>query len=366
MLAVDCGEQRVEIPAYCHQLESILRVQEPTHAFPYQEVVLSEHDPNPLRTARFGTCLHDASIRCIMAVGRAKPVGTRATTGLAWSLCVLAITLATLQLLAMALGGLPQESERMGSVGGIVLHLLYALTVVLLAIMGALIASRHPRNLIGWLCCAWGLLFAAEMFASEYATSTALATPGSALPGATWMAWVAEMLNIHIVLIVPVLLLFPNGRLVRPQWALVVWLVTLSAALAEAFLAIKPGPLASAPAIANPLGVAGVDRALQVPYRLSIIGVVVAALAAATSLALRLRGAQGDERQQLKWIACAGVVLVLAFFAGFSAPGELTPIVQLLYFVVLDGFLLTLGLAMLKYRLYDIDLVINKTLVYGA
>src|SRR5205814_457550 len=91
---------------------------------------------------------------------------------------------------------------------GILLRVLYVLTVVLLATMGALIASRHTDNVIGWLCCAWGLIFAAEMFASEYASAMGLVSPGSLLPGAAWFAWVAQMLNIHIVLIVPVLLLF--------------------------------------------------------------------------------------------------------------------------------------------------------------
>jgi uncharacterized membrane protein YfcA len=108
------------------------------------------------------------------------------------------------------------------------------------------------------------------------------------------------------------------------------------------------------------------DTSFYLPYRVGIIGVIVAALLAAASLVLRLRRSKGDERQQLKWIAYAGVILALAFLGGFAAPGELTPMVQLMYFVVLDGFLLTVGLAMLKYRLYDIDLVINKTLVYGA
>ena len=116
----------------------------------------------------------------------------------------------------MSLGGLPQESDSLGSAGGIILRVLYVLTVVLLATMGALIASRHAGNLIGWLCCIWGLLFALEMFASEYAASTALAPPGSVAPGAVWMAWLAQMLNIHIVLIVPVLLLFPDGHLPGP------------------------------------------------------------------------------------------------------------------------------------------------------
>jgi signal transduction histidine kinase len=293
-------------------------------------------------------------------------VGTRTASGLAWSLWALAVSLAAVQLLVMAMSGLPQESERLGSAGGVFLRILYVLTVVLLATMGALIASRHKGNLIGWLCCAWGFIFAAEMFASEYASAMWLASPGSLLPGAAWFAWVAQMLNIHIVLIVPVLLLFPDGRLPGRRWGLVLWLVGASAVVSEALTAIRPGPLSSAPAIANPLGFAGLDPTFVVAYRLSVIGVVAAALLAAAALGVRLRRATGDERQQIKWIAYAGVLLAIAFLAGFSAPSEFGPIVQVLYFVVLDGFLLTLGLAILKYRLYEIDFVINKTLVYGA
>jgi signal transduction histidine kinase len=293
-------------------------------------------------------------------------MGTRAAVRLAWALWTLSITLAALQLFLMSTSGLPQESEELGSVGGVVMRLLYVLTVVLLATIGALIASRHRQNAIGWLCCAWAWLFAAEMFASEYATSTLFALPGVLVPGAAWFAWVAEMLNIHIVLIVPVLLLFPDGRLPGRHWRPVLWLVAASAVVSEAFLAFRPGPLGSAPTIANPLGIEGLAAALGVPYRLSIVGVVAAALLAAVALALRLPRARGDERQQLKWVAYAGVLLALAFLAGFSAPREVQPIVQLMYFVVLNGFLLTLGLAMLKYRLYAIDLVINKTLVFGA
>lgn len=199
-------------------------------------------------------------------------MGARAAARLAWSLCALALVLVTLQLLLMGLAGLPPESEQLGSVGGVGLHVLYGLTVALLATMGALIASRQASNVLGWLCCTWGLLFALELFAAEYAGSTVLAPPGSLVPGAIWIAWLAEILNIHIALIVPVLLLFPDGHLPGRDWVLVLWLVGVSAAVSEVLLAVKPGPLGSVSTIANPLGIAGVDSAFMVPYRLSIVG----------------------------------------------------------------------------------------------
>src|SRR6185312_12200213 len=99
-----------------------------------------------------------------------------------------------------------------------------------------------------------------------------------------------------------------------------------SALVSEAFLAFRPGPLGSAPAIANPLGIATLDAAFGVPFRLSIVGAVAAALLAAVALALRLPRARADERQQLKWITYAGVLLALAFLAGFSAPRDLQPV----------------------------------------
>ena len=121
---------------------------------------------------------------------------------------------------------LPQESQGLGSVGGVFMRLLY--------VADSRPTGHHrridrfpPRAQRDWLAVLrLGLLFAAEMFASEYATSTVLASPGALVPGAAWLAWVAEMLNIHIVLIVPVLLLFPDGHLPGRRWRLVLWLIS--------------------------------------------------------------------------------------------------------------------------------------------
>src|SRR5712691_11325753 len=140
-------------------------------------------------------------------------VSARFDARLAWSFWTLAVILVVLFLLLLGIGGQPADSPDLEGVGGVLLRVIYPLTVVLLATLGALIATRHPQNWIGWLCCAWGLLFALELFAAAYATASVLATPGSLPPGGVWMAWLATMLNVHIALIVPVLLLFPDGHL---------------------------------------------------------------------------------------------------------------------------------------------------------
>src|SRR5207244_1349894 len=127
-LGVNGGEQRVEVAARRGELHVLLGFEQAAHTFADQKIVFGEHHSNR----------HGDSIRCIMAAGRPKPVGTRAASGVAWSLWALAVGLAALQLLVMALSGLPQESERLGDAGGILLRVLYVLTVVLLATMGAL------------------------------------------------------------------------------------------------------------------------------------------------------------------------------------------------------------------------------------
>src|SRR5438067_10955710 len=114
-LSLHGGEQRVEVAARRGQLHILLRFEQAAHAFADQKIVFGEHDPNR----------HGDSIRCIMAAGRPKPVGIRGASGVAWSLWALAVSLAALQLLVMAVSGLPQESERLGSAGGILLRILY-------------------------------------------------------------------------------------------------------------------------------------------------------------------------------------------------------------------------------------------------
>jgi len=187
------------------------------------------------------------------------------------------------------------------------------------------------------------------------------------------MVWLSGLLGgpIGFAMFALVLLLFPDGRLLSRRWRPFVWLDLGAVALILAF-AFKPGPIGTSLLdIANPFGIQGA-RALLDAFGLSgILLTLGAAVAGAVSLVLRLRGARGDERQQLKWFAFAGVVCCAAFAAGpvlwsLSPSSGLDWIWPVLFLSAASTIPAATGIAMLKYRLYDIDVIINRTLVYGS
>jgi hypothetical protein len=166
-------------------------------------------------------------------------------------------------------------------------------------------------------------------------------------------------------------LLYPAGRLPSPRWRLVAWLGLFALLLTSVSYAVRPGPMLSSevPVAANPLGIAGAGGFLEALELVGFWLFIPLAVAAQASLLLRLRRARGVERQQLKWFVSAAVALV-AFFALFPLsllllgdPGEL--VIDLISGVVILGFPVALGIAVLRYRLYEIDRLVNRTLVYG-
>jgi len=160
------------------------------------------------------------------------------------------------------------------------------------------------------------------------------------------------------------LLLFPDGRLPSPRWWPVAWGVTLGTAGGMVGNALKAGPLVDFPQIANPYGVGS-----PVVWVLGIAGSIVAAgsmVASAVSLIVRLRRAGSEQRQQIKWLAYGGVVVVGTIFVGALVIPWSVPVSILIMSVALLGLPIFTGIGILRYRLYDIDLVINRTLVYGS
>ncbi len=249
-------------------------------------------------------------------------------------------------------------------------------------LVGALVVSRRPRNPIGWICLADGLLWMVLQITDSYFVY-GIARPGSVpFPvaigtiGDQWL-WVPTVGLLGIYL----LLLFPNGRLPSRRWRPLVWLAGAVIVLLSVAEGLAPGPLENQGGVRNPFGLEGLpwlaDAALVILPLLPLC-----MLAAAASLVLRFRRSGGEERQQIKWIAfAASFVAALYLFAMVSqfifalemqgGGGRLPPIppwFELLFSVAVLGFAgvpVAIGVAVLKYRLYDIDLLINRALVYG-
>ena len=245
-------------------------------------------------------------------------------------------------------------------------------TGVVFSMLGVLVASRRPEHPVGWLFCAIGFLAGADLFCTQYATYALLAQPG-ALPAGEAAAWVRSWFGVvGGGLGVFLLLLFPDGRLPSARWRYLAWFNAAVIFLGALWVAFAPGPLDGLGPIRNPLGIdslkiAGAGSAFDV-YEVPWFVIVVVAT---TSVFVRLHGAGLEERQQIKWFAYAAVVLtstillrVLTFSLPIPASVSLT--VEGLIALGLVSVAGATAIAILKYRLYEIDLLINRTLVYGA
>ncbi len=233
--------------------------------------------------------------------------------------------------------------------------------------IGALLAFRRPQNRLGWVLLAAGVLGGIQLFAEEYAIYGVIGRTAP-LPGAIAAGWIESwiwLLGVTFIVIYS-LLLFPNGSLVSPRWRVVGWLAAVNAVMGVSGLAFAAGPLNNAPFFDNPFPLLGeFGNSL---FSASYYGLVLLAAASAGSLIIRYRRAAGVERQQLKWLALEAVLIGIAVFitalAQAFAP-DFKP-AQVLFIAVLSLMPVAIGLAVLRYRLYDIDVLINRALVYGA
>ncbi|MBA3422015.1 MAG: hypothetical protein H0U12_09025 [Thermoleophilaceae bacterium] len=297
-------------------------------------------------------------------------VSHRAAARLGWSAFGLTAVLGLLTAVFVALDAgtsTPPQSWGLGGFGG----LAFALASLSFAAVGALVASQLPGNAIGWIFCLTGLLIGVGDLAYQYANHALYVAPGS-LPAGRAAAWLHRlglppafgMLGLSFVL-------FPDGRLPSPHWRPAPWMAVLGIACIVSGHALRPGPLDEPfTTVSNPLGIGGAFELLDT---LSWVGwpLMAAAIAlAAVALTFRLRRSRGDEHQQLKWIAVAAAfvgVVVVAFeaswFVDFRGVGRLRIGVLGLSFTLLP---VAAGIAILRHRLYDIDLVISRTLVYGG
>jgi hypothetical protein len=244
------------------------------------------------------------------------------------------------------------------------------------ATLGAVIAAYQPGNRIGWMCGAIGVSFAFAQFGGSYANCTI--SGDAPLPGLPLIAWLAYLAFPTTILLMFSLLsfLFPDGRFVSPNWRRLALATTGLVATSLLLTAIVQGPLTHSGvdtnyAVDNPFGMlpAVWGPMLETATLLTLVAASVAGIAA---LAVRLRRSQGTMRQQLKLLlyflaAAIAVQLAIELYGDLV---DATVFSTWVYFLVLLltfwGFPLVIGLAVFKYRLYDIDLIIRKTLLYTA
>jgi hypothetical protein len=296
-------------------------------------------------------------------------VANRFWARFAWSLWALSLASAAV---GVAFGLSNSSSTAPESQDPAILGILSLLVFVAFVTVGALVASRRPGNMVGWIFCALGLCGTLAVASEGYAVYALVTRPGS-LPEGEGLVWLSGLLGgpITFAMFALVLLLFPDGRLLSPRWWPFIWLDLIAVALIFAF-AFKPGPIENSPLdVANPFGIGDAGTLLDTLGGAGIFLALAATVAGAVSLVLRLRRSQGDERQQLKWFAFAGAVCCAAFATGpalWSLPPSsgLAWIWTALFLSATSTIPAATGIAMLKYRLYDIDVVINKTLVYGS
>ncbi len=235
--------------------------------------------------------------------------------------------------------------------------------------VGALVVARQPRNPIGWIFCAAGLVLPLTGVSQGYALYALRTDPGS-LPGGDVAAWFATWLfPVALVLLGPLFfMLFPDGRPLSRRWRPFAWLAVFGMAAITVGQWFHPGPLNTAPfeKVVNPVGIPAAKAFLAVLILLGFWAVLLAVLGAVASLVVRFRRSRGATRLQLKWLAMSGVLFALAmlvssvlFLLGYHTAGNVPVLLALSSVPVFAGE------AMLRRRLYDIDVVINRTLVYA-
>ncbi len=287
----------------------------------------------------------------------------RAAPWLAWSAWALTVAFIVVTLV------LAYRNDPVYLANNLLPSLLDAVVLFMYATVGALIASRHRENPIGWIFCVAALLVSFGVFAEDYAQYALITEPGS-LPGGLVMAWLtAWPRNIGFFLMFTFLpLLFPNGRLPSRRWRVVAWLAVATIVSGAVLNAFMPGPLSFLPTIDNPLGNQSVIAFFEIFDFVWTPVALITILMCTVSVILRFRSAKGQERQQIKWFAYAAALAIVQFaltiviaFLPTSVPQDVADILLVLS---VAAFPIAAGIAILRYRLYDIDLLINRTLVY--
>ncbi len=259
-------------------------------------------------------------------------------------------------------GASATSADPEASAGGVGFVAIQVVMAAAFAILGAVVVSRQPRNPVGWLMVLIGYFFMYIAASNELYVQVVLNSEEASgvIPYVMWggnWAWVFAILPGFTFL--P--LLFPTGRPLSSRWRALVWFSGAALALAFVGSAFKPGPLDGAVAVDNPLGID--SPAIAVIEGIAGVCLFPALFASVPSLVLRFRRASGAERQQIKWVASAALMLPIGAAIGTARGDDYTwPLILIAMLLIA----IAITVAMLRYRLYDIDVVINRALVYGS
>jgi hypothetical protein len=285
---------------------------------------------------------------------------------LAWSLCLACVSLASFAPLLAFLNDRTLVVFFRERDLGVVMVLVISFSVV-----GALVVSHRPENLVGWIFCAAALFQALSLVGVEYATYARVTRPGS-LPFGASVSWLAEWIWAPglVLILVFLPLLFPDGRPPSRRWWPVAWLGGLSIVIISAPIWLLVWSRRGRELLEDGGIAQGVPGWLLALLRVGFPLMLLAGLLAVLSLFLRFRRARGDERQQIKWFASAAALTLTWIFVGellLDAQGGVFGVVgALLGLVVVSSIPIATGIAIFRYRLYDIDRIVNRALVYGA
>jgi hypothetical protein len=248
--------------------------------------------------------------------------------------------------------------------------LTFLIAVVSCALVGGVLASRRPHNPVGWFFVVSAACFAVSEATFRYAIYGLVIEPGS-LPAARALAWPQTWLWAPgvslVIMFLP--LYFPDGRLVSPRWRPVFWLALFFMVTGTVFSAFIPGEVSDVSGVTNPLGLETLRPVLKVMEVVMVWTFPVVIFLSVASLVVRFRRSRGEERQQMKWLtyalaAMSAMILLTNLLE--AADSTLYAVVDTLTALVFAGIPVAVGIAVLKYRLYDIDRIVNRTLVYGA
>src|SRR5215204_1388484 len=304
-------------------------------------------------------------------------MSARTATWLAWSLAALSLVLCAAAI-ALYLVTLPVQPPSSWGTGGLSAVLYAYLLFLAFPLVGALIASRRPEIPIGWICLAVGIFWMLAIMSGSYAVyGLRVASPGLVpFPAAIgslgeWLApATGALIGTYLIL------LFPDGRLPSRRWRPLAWLSGAVIVLMSVGSALTPGRLADLGGVGNPFGLEEYPWVADATQSVTLL-LPVCILAAAASLVLRYLRSGGEEREQIKWLAFAASILGFGF-SSLVIPGIVSPndggganplwenLLEDAVTLSFAGVPIAVGIAILRYRLYEIDLIINRALVYGS